>query len=81
MIFRSPPTSLAVPGSAASIFWRSQTDPIGLFQEAAELGADVVRLPMAGLGSYVAVSGDAAHEMLVLRAEAFTKDTRGQRLI
>jgi len=79
---RMPAQGVVMPGSPATLFWRAQTDPLDLFQEAASLGSEVVHLPLtAGLSRYAAVRGEAAREMLVERPDDFPKETRGQRLL
>jgi cytochrome P450 len=82
MVATAHTTPPRLSGSSVTHFYRSQTDPLGLFRDIAALGQPVVEVPLGGwLGPYVAVQGEALHEMLVLRPHDFPKETRGQRLL
>jgi len=78
---RSASSPLTLAGGPLRRYWQAQTDPLGLFEEIAATGEEVVRLPFGPLGTYVAVHGQAAREMLVVRPDDFPKETRGQRLL
>ncbi len=66
-------------------FWknirRMRTDPIGMFSEARDMGADVVRLRAGPINAYALYSPDAVQRVLVAGAETTAKGTRGSRLL